>query len=360
MDAIRYARNIPRERGLMMFTIPDKVLAFWQDRNVQRQAAGREPAMAMGAEEFSRIESVWGFALPEAYKRFLATYGAVEFPEAFSVFDYVRKAPDGGEHRSEGDISCMATADALERAYHNLIADPDNETEEPFFPSNMLCFAGSTGTDQLLLELGAGTPRIWFWEDSNDAFGQGDNRYLGFVADRFEDFINNLRPSDDVYAELEAPPPPVCQPQTPSQIDAIARMAGAPLPAAYRDFLATSGRASFDPPRQVGYEYPDGGMIVVSAISVDEILGHDQISMALEHWWGPASGQILPPGFLPIGLTSAFQPLLMGFGEAAGIWYLPEPPPAAWGPGDQSCLHLIRPDFESFAAALGQGVPEHP
>lgn len=78
-----------------MFSIPRKVLSFWQDQDAQRQAAGREPAMAISAEEFRRIESVWGFALPEAYKRFLATYGAVEFPEAFSVFDYVRKASDG-------------------------------------------------------------------------------------------------------------------------------------------------------------------------------------------------------------------------------------------------------------------------
>ncbi len=336
-----------------MFTIPDDVLVFWKNRNAERRTSGRELVRLMDAEDFRRIESVWGFALPEAYKRFLATYGAVEFPEAFSVFDYVRKSSDGEEHRSEGDISCMATAEALERAHYYLIADPDNETEEPFFPPNMLCFAGSSGTDQLLLELGTATPRVWFWEDSNDAFGQGENRHLGFVANSFEDFVNNLRPSDDVFPEQSASVPPVYQAQTPSQIDAIARMAGAPLPAAYRDFLATSGHTRFDPPRQVNYEYPDDGMIAVSAIAVDELLGLDQISMALEHWWGPASGQILPPGFLPIGLTSTFQPLLMGFGEVEGIWYLPEPPPPAWGPEDSSRLHLIRPDFESFAAALG-------
>ncbi|MEZ5713826.1 MAG: SMI1/KNR4 family protein [Paracoccaceae bacterium] len=339
-----------------MFTIPDNVLAFWTERNAERQASGREPVMAMSAEDFRRIETVWGFPLPEAYKRFLSTYGPVEFPDGFSVFDYVGHAPDGGERVLQGDISCMVSAEALESAHRHLIADPDNETDEPFFPPNMLCFAGSTGTDQLLLELGTATPRVWFWEDSNDAFGRNDNRHLGFVAETFEAFIDNLR-SNDAAAPAETPRAPVCQPQTTHQIDAIEQIAGLPLPASYREFLATMGQTSFDPPRQVGYEYPDEGSIAVSAVGVDEIFGHDTMRKALDHWWGPSAGQFLPPGFLPIGLGVGFQPLLLGFGGAAGIWSLSETVTHPWGPDDQPHLHLIRPDFESFVAALGRGVP---
>lgn len=137
----------------------------------------------------------------------------------------------------------MASVEVLEIAHRHLIADPDNETGEPFFPPNMLCFAGNAGTDQLLLELGTATPRVWFWKDSNDAFGQNDNRHLGFVADTFDDFINTLRPSDYASAaSTETRTPPVCTPQTPAEIDGIEEMAGISLPAAYRTFLATRGQ----------------------------------------------------------------------------------------------------------------------
>jgi hypothetical protein len=142
-------------------------------------------------------------------------------------------------------------------------------------------------------------------------------------------------------------------PQSPDDIAAIEAMAGAELPAAYRNYLAQVGAVEFDPAREVQYEYPDGGLTQVSWVAVTEMLGRDGVEKAMTAWWSPASGQYLPPGFLVIGIDGAFSPLLLGFGAQDGVWYLPTPVERPWQPDDMALLHLIRPDFATFNQALG-------
>lgn len=143
-------------------------------------------------------------------------------------------------------------------------------------------------------------------------------------------------------------------PQSPSEIAAIATLAGAELPAAYRDHLARVGAVEFDPARDIQYEYvDDDGLTRVSWVAVTDMLGLDGVTKAMTAWWSAASGQYLPPDMLVIGLDGAFCPLLLGSGSREGIWYLTETVARPWQPGDEPLLHLIRPDFASFARALG-------
>lgn len=336
-----------------MFTIPDALVTFWRKRDAERQAEGLAPVARMGAADFRRIEAIWRAALPEPYKRFMATFGAVEFPDAFCVFEYRRPEPSGATRVAQGDIASMATAETLELAHRHLIANPDNASGKPFFPPDMLCFAGSAGTDQILLELGTATPRIWYWQDSNEAFGEPGNTQLGFVADSFEAFLGILRPLDH---HRPAPDPAAGAstgtPLTPDAIDSVEQLAHARLPDSYRAFLSTTGPMAFDPPRDLTYERTEDGMTVVSRVSVGELLGADAIRAALERWFGPDTGDYLPAGFLPIALDASGLPILMGFGEDAGIWYLSGRVAHPWSAADRPLLHRLRPDFPGFASAL--------
>ncbi len=80
-------------------------------------------------------------------------------------------------------------------------------------------------------------------------------------------------------------------------------------------------------------------------------------------WWSAESAQYLSPDVLVIGLGGAFCPILRGSGSREGIWYLTETFARPWQPEDEQLLHLIRPDFASFAQALGRClwvVPDWP
>ncbi|MBT0957861.1 SMI1/KNR4 family protein [Alphaproteobacteria bacterium KMM 3653] len=167
-----------------MFTPSPDLLAAWQ-------AAVPAPEI-MGPEHWARIEAAYGAPLPEAYKAFTGTYGAVTFPmDAPNSFRYLYQ--DGGlSEYFEGRINSFKDTATLLLNHRFLIADADNEEEEPFFPANMLPFAGDPGQNQILLELGTESPAIWFWEDQPEAFGHGDNTRLGFIAPDLETFINAL------------------------------------------------------------------------------------------------------------------------------------------------------------------------
>jgi hypothetical protein len=179
-----------------MFKISAATLEFWKQRDAENLADGFEPSKRMGPDDFRRIEALWGFPLPEAYKEFQSRYGSVEFPDFFCAFDYVYQRETGPKHVHSATIRSATGLETLEMNHKYLIVDPDNETEEPFFPPFMLPFGSDPGTNAILLELGSDTPRVWFWEDQSDAFGRGDNIILGFVANSLEEFINNLRPEE--------------------------------------------------------------------------------------------------------------------------------------------------------------------
>lgn len=173
---------------------PTPLAAYWDQRNSERIAAGRAPFERLTAADFAQIEATWGYPLPDAYKSFVSIYGCVDFPDAFSGFTYVYARENGPRQEYQGDIAFLNGKDRLLGAHRHLIADPDNDTEEPFFPRFMLPFGNSAGSDLILLELGSDTPRVWYWEDQGDAFGRGDNMLLGYVAPSFEAFLAALRP----------------------------------------------------------------------------------------------------------------------------------------------------------------------
>ncbi len=176
-----------------MFKISDATLAFWKQRDAENLVNGFQVSKRMGPDDFRRIEALWGFALPEAYLDFQGHYGSVEFPDFFCGFDYASQRETGPRHVHAATIRSVMPLETLEMNHRYLIADPDNETEEPFFPRFMLPFGSDPGTNLILLELGSDTPRVWFWEDQPDAFGRGDNINLGHVANSLEEFINSLR-----------------------------------------------------------------------------------------------------------------------------------------------------------------------
>ena len=184
-----------------MFNISAATHEFWKQRDAETLADGFEASKRMGPDDFHRIEALWGFPLPEAYKEFQRRYGSVEFPDAFCAFDYVYQRETGPEEREPkhvhtATLRSVTPIETLEMNHQHLIKDPDNETEEPFFPPFMMPFGSDPGTNQILIELGSDTPRIWFWEDQSDAFGRGDNIILGLVANSLEEFINTLRPAE--------------------------------------------------------------------------------------------------------------------------------------------------------------------
>ena len=176
-----------------MFINPEAVQRDWRAAAEERITAGK-PAPRMTAEDFRAIEQLWGYPLPKEYKDFMSTWGVVQFPDAFCGFDYVYQRGDGPRMGFATTINSTKDRKTLELNHTYLIADPENDSGDPFIPAFMLPFAGDPDQNQILLELGSDTPRIWFWEDQPDAFGQGDNTLLGFVADDLVHFINNLRP----------------------------------------------------------------------------------------------------------------------------------------------------------------------
>lgn len=179
-----------------MFKISDAALALWKQRDAENLANGFQASKRMGPDDFRRIEALWGFPLPEAYKDFQIRYGSVEFPDFMCRFEYGYQSETGQQQVFAATIRSVTPLETLEMNHQYLIADPDNETEEPFFPRFMLPFGIDPGTNMILLELGSDTPRVWFWEEQPDAFGRGDNLILGHVANSLEEFINRLRPEE--------------------------------------------------------------------------------------------------------------------------------------------------------------------
>lgn len=177
-----------------MATIPAPLAAYWEQRNRERVAAARPPFERLTQVDFAQIEETWGYPLPDAYKSLVSTHGCVDFPDEFSGFTYVYARDDGPRQQYQGDIAFLMTPERLIAAHRHLIADPYNDTEEPFIPRFMLPFGNSAGTDLILLELGSDTPRVWYWEDQGDAFGRGDNMLLGYVAPSLDAFLAALRP----------------------------------------------------------------------------------------------------------------------------------------------------------------------
>jgi hypothetical protein len=170
-----------------MFQIPEVMLARWQKED--------EPKAT--ASDIRLIESSLGIKLPVPYVEFVSQYGFVMFndvPGMCDQFSYTITYPDRLEAH-EGNIAYVMQPDRVIQSY-NIATDPDyGEEWSPCFPRNYLPIAGDAGQGLILLELDGDHPgRIWYWTEKQWPWGEEDNTWLGFVAENFYDFINNLHP----------------------------------------------------------------------------------------------------------------------------------------------------------------------
>lgn len=174
-----------------MFELDQQTLEAWAAQADNTPEQGGPPEI-MGPKEFAEIEGVYGARLPEAYKTFMSTYGAVQFTDAIPRnFQYLYEEGPKKQY-FQGHIQGFVNTETLMLFFVNLLEEPDNEEEEPFFPRNMLPFASNMDQDCILLELSQDTPRIWYWEDNPYGWGHGSNTRLGYIAPDLKTFIENL------------------------------------------------------------------------------------------------------------------------------------------------------------------------
>lgn len=182
-----------------MINVPEPIATMWSKQHTEVTVRGAPRVSRFTESEVAEIESLFGQTLPEDYKQFVLTFGGVIFYDNTS--DNVNSIPhnfiytystDGFSQNFEGVIGSMSTAKGIMDAYKYMIDDADNETEESFFPPNMLPFAGDLEENYLLLELGTDNSRVWFWEDKPDAWGEAENTLVGFVANSFTDLLNSV------------------------------------------------------------------------------------------------------------------------------------------------------------------------
>ena len=170
-----------------MFKIPEAMLSHWENR-------ARPKATIY---DISRIEQAIHSSLTIPYVQFVTQFGFVVFddiPEMRCHFDYLKVFPDRKEIHI-GDIGFFLETDKLIKAYDILTTTEfDNDEDFPKFPRNYLPVGNDAGTGQILLELGEHAGRVWYWPFNEWAWGIEHNTWLGFVADDFYGFINQLRP----------------------------------------------------------------------------------------------------------------------------------------------------------------------
>ena len=170
-----------------MFDIPASMISYW----------GEHPEPKATPADIARIEAVVGAPLPAPYVEFVTRFGFVVFgrdEESRCVFDYTVTFPDRREVR-QGDISFLHEPDRLLMAYDNLTTSEfEDDEQSPSFPRSYLPVGNDAGQGQILLELGERAGRVWYWPYRELAWGLDDNTWLGFVAEDFYEFVNNLRP----------------------------------------------------------------------------------------------------------------------------------------------------------------------
>ena len=170
-----------------MFNIPKAMQTHWIKRNKPNASAA----------DIIQIESKIGYTLPEPYVEFITKFGFVVFddvPGMNCMFDYSIIFPDRRETH-EADIAFFDPTAKLIMSYEILTNTEFYDDEDfPKFPRNYLPVGNDAGMGQILLELGEHPGRVWYWPFNEWAWGTEDNTWLGFVADDFYAFINQLRP----------------------------------------------------------------------------------------------------------------------------------------------------------------------
>jgi hypothetical protein len=170
-----------------MFDVSKSMVISWNE--------DKKPKATM--PDITWIESRIKTNLPEAYVEFVTQFGFVIFgadEEERYHFDYVITFPDRKEIH-KGNIRFILPVDRLLKAYETLTTSEFNDDDEfPKFPAHYLPIGNDAGQGKILLELGEHAGRVWYWPFNEWAWGTEDNTWLGFVANDFYEFINQLKP----------------------------------------------------------------------------------------------------------------------------------------------------------------------
>ncbi|WP_308915780.1 SMI1/KNR4 family protein [Jannaschia sp. LMIT008] len=165
--------------------IPPETLEWWASMDVP-------PATE---KEVARVERAIGQPLPADYVRFLRQHGFVEWDiDTPDSFDYSVREEGQVVTHTDGSISHLWDADHIERMAADVRAP--GGTPPLLYPNTHFPIGGTPDQDQILMELTPKAGRIWYWPERVDEWGSGDNTALGFVADDFTTFVENLRLGD--------------------------------------------------------------------------------------------------------------------------------------------------------------------
>lgn len=164
-----------------MLTLPPPLLAMTQ----------REQFARATAEEVAMLRKLPPLAVPESYVELITRFGYLKFDPLDDPcrFDWAYREPEL-TMEFKASIAAFATAPKVQQRYEGLVLDEDDDL--PKFPNFLLPIATNFGQSQILLECGGESDRIWFWEFQGDAWGEGNNVRLGFVADTLQAFLDKL------------------------------------------------------------------------------------------------------------------------------------------------------------------------
>ena len=138
------------------------------------------------------IRGILPLEVPESYLEFITRFGYVTFDPLDDPceFDYEYRELELAVAYPDS-ITAFMHAKKVKAYYHGLVMEEDDDL--PKFPPFMLPICFNPGQSHVLLECGGERDRVWFWEFQGDAWGKGNNVRLGFVAQTFQEFLNELR-----------------------------------------------------------------------------------------------------------------------------------------------------------------------
>ena len=168
----------------------DELLRQWTDETPKISRAELEP-----------IELRNEYPFPEQYVAVVTVFGTPYFEDGKVHEVNWRKhdgAPLNAEERENIDpINGVSTFDnAAAIAAMTDLVHAYAARGRPMIPAGMFPFSTDSGGSWLLFK-GDDPQRgsVWIWSWTDDNWGEGDNIWIGFVADDFEDFLfNRLRP----------------------------------------------------------------------------------------------------------------------------------------------------------------------
>ena len=93
-----------------MFNIPHATEAIWNAQKTTLLENGSPLNKVMTSADFSAIEKIWGYPLPEAYKAFISTYGCPVFYD-YAPCHFIYKYEHGGMTKYwEGTLNSFCDA----------------------------------------------------------------------------------------------------------------------------------------------------------------------------------------------------------------------------------------------------------